>query len=245
MLNEQIEIDILAHAASEYPRECCGFIAKGRYLPCRNVSDVGDQFRIDPRDQIAAEAFGNIDAIVHSHPDGTTRPSVPDLVAMNFHGRPWVITDGTNIAIHHPEGYVAPLLGREYYHGLMDCYTLVRDYYERELGITLGDYERSDRWWEQHDSAALYLENYEKEGFTAVGDIQKHDVILCRLGRTEHVNHALIFIGDGSLRSEDAVEVIGNSLILHHPHGRHSVRDIYGEQWQRRTTRVIRHKELL
>ena len=163
---------------------------------------------------------------------------------MNLHGLPWVITNGTECAIHKPDGYQAPLLGREYHHGLMDCYTLVKDYYQRELGITLNDYERQDCWWENKDSKPLYLDGFKKEGFVEVDTIQKYDIILARLGRTAHVNHALVFIGDGKLKSERTDDVIGNDLVLHHPYGRESLREIYGESWQRRAAIIIRHKSM-
>ena len=81
--------------------------------------------------------------------------------------------------------------------------------------------------------------------FVEVDTIQKHDLILCRLGRTVHVNHAIVFIGDGSLKSERTDDVIGDSLVLHHPYNRESLREIYGEQWQRRAAIIIRHKSLI
>ena len=37
---------IMAHAAAEYPRECCGVVAQKsrveRYFPCRNLAAAGD-----------------------------------------------------------------------------------------------------------------------------------------------------------------------------------------------------------
>ena len=78
-----------------------------------------------------------------------------------------------------------------------------------------------------------------------VDDLQPHDVILCRVGRTFHVNHALIFIGDGKLTSENTPDCVGDSLVLHHPHGALSRREIYGESLQKRTALIVRHKELM
>ena len=103
----------------------------------------------------------------------------------------------------------------------------------------------ADVWWESADSKPLYLDNFKAEGFIEVDTIQEHDLILCRLGRTEHVNHALVFIGDGQLKSERTDKVIGDSLVLHHPYNRESLREIYGEQWQRRAAVIIRHKSLI
>lgn len=245
MLTKPIKAAIIEHAKAEYPREACGVIIGKEYIPCKNIAADDAQFEIDPMDLVGAEKEGKILAYVHSHPDGSAEPSMPDRVQMNLHGLPWVITNGVDVALHKPDGYQAPLLGREYYHGLLDCYTLVKDYYQRELGITLNDYERQDCWWENKDSKPLYLDNFKKEGFVEVDTIQQHDLILCRLGRTAHINHALVFIGDGTLKSEPTEDVIGDCLVLHHPYGRDSIREIYGEQWQRRAAMIIRYKSLI
>ena len=246
MLTKSIKTAINAHASECYPRESCGVLLGNKeYIPCKNIAADDAQFEIDPLDLVGAEKEGEIRAYVHSHPDGNTEPSMPDRVQMNLHGLPWVITNGIDVALHKPDGYQAPLLGREYHHGLLDCYTLVRDYYQRELGITLNDYERADEWWADKDSKPLYLDGFKKEGFAEVNTIQRHDLILCRLGRTEHINHALVFIGDGTLKSERTDDVIGDCLVLHHPYGRQSIREMYGEQWQRRAAIIIRHKSLL
>lgn len=245
MLTKNIKQAIIEHAKRDYPREACGVIVGKEYIPCKNIALDDAQFEICPIDLIRATKKGKVLAYVHSHPDGATTPSMPDKVQMNLHGLPWIITNGVDVAVHNPDGYQAPLLGREYHHGLMDCFTLVKDHYQRELGITLNDYERTDAWWESADSEPLYLDNFKKEGFVEVDNVQKHDLILCRLGRTNHVNHALVFIGDGTLESEPTEPVISDCLVLHHPYNQISLREMYSEQWQRRAAIIIRHKSLL
>ena len=245
MLNDKAKQAIIAHAKTDYPRESCGVIVNNEYIACTNIAAHQAQFEICPRDLVKASTKGKITAYVHSHPDGSVQPSQPDKIQMNNHALPWIITNGTDIVIHEPDNYQAPLLGREYHHGLMDCYTLVQDYYQRELGITLADYERSDAWWESTKNEPLYLNNFKNEGFVEVDTLQRHDIILCRLGRTEHVNHALIFVANGQFESEHTAPTIGNSLVLHHPYNRQSLREIYGEQWQRRASVIIRHTSLM
>lgn len=244
MLNAKIKRAIIKHAADQYPLEACGLIIDDAFIPCKNVHEnPAEHFEIDPLDFLQCSKMGEVRAVVHSHPDGTTAASPMDRAFMSQHVIPWVITDGTDFAVYKPEDQAAPLLGREYVHGVQDCYTIVRDYYRRELGIELGDYERNDRWWEDKNGASLYLDNFKREGFYQVDEIQKHDVILCRVGRTEHVNHAVIFIGEGALKSEKTPPTVGDSLILHHPYNRPSLREIYGELWRERSALIIRHKD--
>lgn len=254
-LTKVLKDQITAHAWGEYPNECCGVMIGGQYRPCTNIAhDPANTFEIDPAEWMALAELGDIGAIVHSHPNGEPLPSEVDKVQMGLHGVDWVIvglghtpTGATycDIKTHKSTAYTAPLLGREYHHGVQDCYSLVRDYYSRELGIELPDFARADEWWEDENHEPLYQNNFVKAGFVVVDDLQKHDVILCRVGRTHHINHALIFVGDGKLTSENTPDCVGDCLVLHHPHGRLSVREIYGESWQKRTALIVRHKELI
>ena len=50
-----------------------------------------------------------------------------------------------------------------FFHRVLDCYTLVRDYYHRERGIELLDFEREDDWW--HKGQDLYMQGFERAGF--------------------------------------------------------------------------------
>lgn len=251
-LTKTLKEQIQTHAKDCYPNECCGLIVDGVYYPCANVApDPANGFEIDPVAWVELSERGTIQAIVHSHPDGSGEPSEVDKVQMGLHGIDWVICGvGQDVLIddwyyhikrHKPKAYQAPLLGREYHHGVQDCYAIVRDYYSRELGITLPDFPRLADWWEDESHEPLYQNNFKKAGFVQVSNLQKHDVILCRVGRTHHINHALIYLGDGKLTSEQTDDVVGNSLVLHHPHGALSRREIYGESWQRRTALIVRH----
>ncbi|MCI0229678.1 UNVERIFIED_ASMBLY: peptidase P60, partial [Cronobacter sakazakii] len=70
-MRDKTVADILAHAAAEYPRECCGVVAQKsrveRYFPCRNNTGAPEeQFELSPEDYAAAEDWGTVTAIVHS-----------------------------------------------------------------------------------------------------------------------------------------------------------------------------------
>lgn len=247
-LTDRLKDDILLHAKDCYPRECCGLVVNQSYIPCNNIADKSSEFMIDPLDLVKAEKQGAIQAIVHSHPNGSAKPSIVDRLQMQLHYVPWIIAalPDIDIAIHEPQPYQAPLIGRDYIHGVLDCFAIGRDYYQRELGIAIDDFERIDRWWESADSADLYMDNYLSQGFKLVNTLQRHDVILCRVQPTNFVNHALIYLGnDGSLTSEPTELIIGEHLILHHPYKRTSRREIYGNLWRERTAIILRHESLM
>jgi len=229
-----------AHALADYPRESCGVVhvVKGRerYTPCRNIAEnAAAHFVVAPEDYEAAENAGEITAVVHSHPDLSAMPSEADLVVCEATGLEWHIIavhgdTGTPriVAVHSfkPTGYEAPLVGRSFHHGVLDCYTLVQDWYQRERGITLPHFERPDEWW--HLGGDLYMENFAKAGFAeATGELQVGDIFLLQI-RSPVANHAAVYLGDG--------------LILHHLHGRLSSRDVYGGQWQEMTRKRVRYK---
>jgi len=245
-LTVKLKKAIQAHAAEVYPSECCGVIVNKEYIPCRNISENKDQFEIHPEDLAKVEDLGEIQAYVHSHPNATARASEIDLIQIELHEKPWVICAYPDIEfqVYEPCGYKAPLIGRNYIHGIQDCYAIVRDFYKRELDIQLIDFERQDRWWESKENKSLYLDGFGEAGFVEVSDMQYGDVLLCRVGRTEHVNHAVIWLGDnGMLKTEKTDACIGSALILHHPYGRKSVREIYGPQWQERVAKVVRYAQ--
>lgn len=246
-LSAKLKKEIYLHGAEMYPVECCGVIVNNSYIRCKNISPHQDQFEIDPVDLAHAEDIGEIQAYVHSHPNASAKASELDLIQIELHKKPWVICAYPDIEfqVYEPCGYQAPLVGRNYQHGWQDCYSLVRDFYQREYDIRLPDFERLDRWWESAENASLYLDNFSKACFSEVKDLQYGDVMLCRVGRTEHVNHAVIWLGDiGTLKSEQTEPCVGASLILHHPYNRKSVREVFGQQWQERVAVTVRHRDV-
>jgi proteasome lid subunit RPN8/RPN11 len=237
--------EIRAHGVAEYPREACGLVCvvKGRerYIRCRNLAaTASEHFILAKEDYADAADQGEIIAVVHSHPDVSARPSEADRVGCEASGHPWLIVsvcrdlDAPPVAgeIHKivPCGYQAPLVGREFHHGVLDCYTLVRDFYAREMGIELPDFARPDGWWDDGYSR-LYMDNFRVAGCEPVPDgapLQLGDIILMQIrSKNDTPNHAGVYVGDGQM--------------LHHMYGRLSSRDVYGGYYQERTRLIVRH----
>lgn len=235
MFSENIVQAVRDHAAKCAPRECCGLIVihKGRqrYMPCDNVAEGRDpdRFVIAPEQYAAIEDSGEIVAIAHSHVFIPPIPSQADLVGCEVSNLPWLIVNHPvgDYQIISPNGYKAPLIGREFTHGVLDCYTIIRDYYKDVVGHEIPDFDRPDDWWDK--GLNLYEENFEKAGFTTVPfeSIKEHDVILMSIGNSGRTNHGGVYVGDGKM--------------LHHATGRLSSRDPYGGYWAHITRKVVRH----
>lgn len=224
---------VAAHAAQAAPRECCGVVVLtdglARYRACRNASQGDSEFEIMAEDWAAAEDAGAIVAVCHSHPFTSPEPSQADLVACERSGLPWLIV---NHPVGHwrliePSGYRAPLIGRQFSHGVLDCYTLLRDYF-LTVGVVLQDFERSERWWEH--GGDLYRQHFAEAGFEAVKDgPREHDVLLMTIA-SRVPNHAAVYVGQ--------------QLILHHLQDRMSCRTVYGGWYRKNTTNILRHRDL-
>lgn len=121
-----------------------------------------------------------------------------------------------------------PFEGRKFELGVTDCYTLFRDYYQKEYGIEMRNYARPDAFWE-HDMN-LYLPRYWREGFQLVdGPLQEGDAILMAINST-HGNHVAIVMADGQ--------------ILHHMITRLSRIEPYSAMWRNMTVAVGRHPKV-
>ena len=239
-MEEKTFEDFKEHTQEDYPKEACGFIivnSRGReqYYRAKNIAkNIEEQFIIDPISYADAEDLGEITGICHSHPNETCIPSEVDKVSCETTNKPWHILSWPSNQLYSwkPEGYEAPLVGRPFSYGVLDCYTLVKDLYKRELDIELQKiipfYQ--DEWWEKGEN--LYVDNFKEQGFIQLegeNELQKYDAFLIKL-MSSVSNHAAIYLG--------------GDMIIHHVYGRLSNRQLYGGYWRKNTTHHLRHKSL-
>jgi len=151
-------------------------------------------------------------------------------VGIEKSGLPWLIINPRTgeHTITKPSGYKAPLVGRPFVHGILDCYALIKDYFYEERGLVLPEFFRKDGWW--HNGEKLYRDNFELAGFIEVPmkTLQKNDCFIICNGASEP-NHAAAYLGEGK--------------ILHHVQGRLSSIDVYGGYWLENTWKVVRYNE--
>lgn len=248
-LTDELRQAMLEHAAAEAPRECCGLLLRLTetgalaYLPALNLyagAAGEDRFQLDPQAWPDAEALGEVLAVVHSHPNASANPSMADRAGCERSGLPWLVVGWPSGVIRQlqPEGWQAPYEGRTFHHGVMDCYTLIQDWYRREpdLGFELPEIEREDEWWKPRADPAgnvlpaqdLYMQHFGEAGFVRVyGQPQRHDVILMQV-KSARANHGAVYLGDG--------------VMLHHLVSRLSERTVYGGYWATHTVALLRHK---
>ena len=209
------------------------------YVPCKNIAeDPHNGFVLDPVDYVKAEDMGEVKWLVHSHPDQSARPTMADRVNCENSGLLWrvlsvgadpLLSGGATIVMNHedirPEGYEAPYRGRTFSFGVMDCYTLVQDFYKRDMGIELPHFERKDKFWERGEN--LYMDNFAAAGFEEIAaPSQKGDLILMNV-RSPIVNHAGVWLGE-------------MDHMIHHPYDHLSEKVVYGGYWREVTQLYIR-----
>jgi proteasome lid subunit RPN8/RPN11 len=251
---------ILKHAEDGYPEEICGVVVvNGKtetYVKCENIAgDKTTGFKISPQSFADADDLGEIVGIVHSHPDGTTRPSSHDIAVMSSNREielgidpdseptPWHI-------VSWPEGDYTQwipevrneILGRPFVHGLWDCWSTCRDYYKTYHGITFEDFQRDELWWENKDSVSLYEHHYKSSGFYQVESPEPGDMIVMQIGRSYHPNHAGIYLGHTN--AFESRNLHGGPFMLHHMYGKNAEIVVYGGQWAQRARLILRHKEI-
>ena len=229
MIDQRLLHYIRQHC-NEYPdQEICGVIAihDGRrvYKRCKNTALVPQRyFRIDPEELHAIQQRCQVIAIVHSHV-GSVEPSQTDREVAETTALPWIIVNSAgDYNIYRPEScQTLPFVGREFCWGVQDCWTLVRDWYQSELGLTLPDAERPPiAMWQIQPLFAQWM-NY---GFRRVTDIAYGDIVAMAIGDSGLPTHAGVYLG--------------NNQILHQVPNRLSSVDLYDGFWLKTTEGVYR-----
>ena len=69
---QDFKLDAEKDACLRCPEESCGLIVAGAYFSCRNIApDPTKNFVLNPIDYAKAMLSGPIEAVIHSHPQGT------------------------------------------------------------------------------------------------------------------------------------------------------------------------------
>lgn len=201
-VNDFAVVAMREHAKVEWPKESCGVLKGGVYIPCENLHQMPKEaFRIDPRVSTGA------DAIIHSHcmPFYHSEPSEHDMRVQQTSRIPWGIIHCSSAWASKPMWFgdfrlLDPLVGRQFVSGVYDCYSLIRAYYWQTRQVVLREYPRDRKTVRDRN---LYEREFQNAGFVRVdeGGLQEGDGLLMMM-ISGAVHHAGIYIG--------------NNQILHH-----------------------------
>jgi proteasome lid subunit RPN8/RPN11 len=214
------------HALEVWPNESCGFVSNGEYIPMENKAvNKQDEFEFDwPLDR-------PIDAIVHSHPRDTARPTASDMQSQIDTAVPWAIVACDGKRSQDPIWWgdqlePQPLIGRKFVHGVTDCYSLIRDYFRVERGIIIKEYPRDWMWWK--NGLDLYRNGFREAGFKQITleEVVPGDCFLAQV-MSDVPNHAGV--------------ILPGWESLHHFQGRLSRRDPIA-RWRNRVTHWLRYE---
>lgn len=192
----------------------------------KNVNGDAEVVDVQPADDDLIATVYPVDAL---HPGSIVNVTGDENKYIN--GRPLVVyckgTTMYDFSIPLEYQMNPPYTGRPFIHRKWDCFTLLRDYYKRELNIDMPPVEYFDEWWNKGEN--FYLNTSGVAGFYPVTSLQKHDVIAMRLG--SHVfNHSAIYLGDNK--------------ILHHVGGKFSCIETIRPAYMRMMFGYFRHKDL-
>ncbi|EAX32556.2 C40 family peptidase [Coxiella burnetii] len=226
---------IADHIKSTIPEMACGVLVykdnNHSYIPCKNIADDPlKQSKISDEEYARTRNEGDIIHTVMFRSDESAHSTEEDQAQCNENKAPYIIISWPELKIEQFLPTVdLPLVGRPFIYGVYDCYSLARDYYKKNFGIKLNDYDRPDFWWEK--DANLYMENYKKEGFKEIPakELRCGDLILMKIN-SPVPNHIAIYLGNGE--------------ILHHLELQPSKREDYREKWRKKSVLFLRHKEI-
>lgn len=232
------ELEIIAHAEAEHPRECCGLLFKGAekgatiVKRCKNLAVPSEHdFEIDPGEIYGPKVTEPPLAIYHSHTFDSSQISEADKRSCEICKIPFLVysTSDKLFSRYDPTGYAVPLVGREFVLGIFDCCTLVIDYYKQK-GILEMPYFMHDlsSMTVGHANFRNYLGLL---GFFEVEDrdnLFTHDIITMAQSGYGYANHAGVYVG--------------NNEMLHQMLSRSSAITPYrGTFWEKTTVGVYRY----
>ena len=229
-LTEEHKTKIKKQALEEAPKECCGVLLKnGELHACVNVSGFPEETFAINFNNLKNINTDDIAAFYHSHPQGI-EPSLTDKYyahKVNLKSFIYAIKED-EFSSYEPSGFFElPLIGRDFITNEVDCITLVRDYYKRNLNIDIKDIKHQIREiepgeWKNHPEFWKYnrknneqlIHLFQSRGFSLIDrkdDIKEHDLILSDNGLVRAYSHCAVYIGA--------------ERVIHHPYPTKSTKE--------------------
>lgn len=212
----EIKEEIKTHALMHPSEEVCGVLYEipdgiaVMHLP--NISsEKQHSFLISPYDYLQIEKSGRkIIAVYHSHVNNNCFSEEFDIKASKSHNLPYILycIRTNSFKICYPadkiESRYHKYLGRKFSLGTNDCFTLIKDFYDKELGINILHTSYNNLWY--HENPNRIQEEGIKQGFQFLSPETKkqlHDILLFQDKSYLYPRHFGIYLG--------------NNKFLHHP----------------------------
>lgn len=234
--NYGVPEDIIQRITDNAPDMICGVLLQddnnSGFKPCVNASPAPEQGAIIDADFLRTLRHSHeITHVICSVPDARSH-DISDYQAMSDRdGLPYllVLWPGLQSLTIFPQTEL-DYENRPYIYGQYDCYSLIRDYLLRENGIALNDYPREV--YSLSSGKNIFEVQAPEEGFVRIEDtsLQAGDILVFNLPSTR-LQHPAVYIGNGQM--------------LHHLPPGLSCREAYSEKWEKRTSSVWRHNNLI
>lgn len=200
--------------------ERCGIVYCGEFVELQNSSkEPVDNFELDL--DYGKYQWSKIEAIVHSHIDGTNHLSTNDRIHQVRTGKNWILVTKDGVFTYKP---VDHLRGRNFEYGVSDCATLIEDAYHL-AGINLTKLSRGTL--EGDDKSLKLLTSLPKLGFSKVKpeELAPGDVICT--GNNGY--HLMLYVG--------------NELVVHHAFGQFSRQQAISSTLLKSVNSIWRHRD--
>ena len=246
-LNAQVQESIKKHALKESPKECCGVIVQKKkeitIINCENISKSPEKSFVIDNKVVNKIGLDNITCYYHSHKNNLEF-SLADIAFSEKLRKPCLlyINDFDAFKIYEPNGRKIPYENRPFFIGVLDCFTLFKDYYKRELNLTFPEIQHPERFnnkvWEDtnllnskyNGYVNVIREYYSNNSFVEVKNLKKHDILIMQLSKMTFPTHIAIYLND--------------NRILHHFYEFSQI-ESYKQPYKRWTTNIFRHRNLL
>ena len=203
-IDERLLNSIREHSNNEGENECCGFVLlkDGKHIIHKAKNSVDPEFSktnfaICGRDYLNAIKLGKIYAIYHSHnydyisendKKFSRNSNIPYLI---FHKK------SNKFSIYDPKDDVLTYIEGEFKIGINDCYTIVKEHYEKKLGILLENYSRDEGWYDKNPK--IMIESARKEGLEVLENIKSTNELKVNDILATDNKHLCIYLGNGQI----------------------------------------------
>lgn len=229
MFGPDVDVAAREHAKAQFPKESCGIVFAGTYLPIDNIaSDPVKDFKMADDTWTSHKVEG----VVHSHgQQHALAPSANDMQHQMSSDVPWGITRTDGVAASPVLWWGdfrldEPLIGRQFVHGVTDCYSAIRAWRWQNCKIKLHDFPRDDQWWIADED--LYNEGFPKAGYRTISESEAKVGDVCLINfRSRVPNHGGTLVEGG--------------LLYHHLQNRLSCREPIG-RWRSMISKWLRHE---